>query len=104
MSKVLFSEYIRANVKDNMARPLSEEIKAAAAKLVVSPLQASKDVRLAPAFRRVIAMAARIGLEIDPMSEKKLSIVQVDKALKESGASIEERFEIKTFLAAAQLL
>jgi hypothetical protein len=49
-------------------------------------------------------MAARFGLEIDPASDRKLSLVAVDKILKESGATIEERFELKTFLAAAQLL
>jgi hypothetical protein len=99
-----FCELPRCNITDQMAKPLSDELKAAAEKAIMTPLAASKDARLAPAFRRVISMAARIGLEIDPMSDKKLSVVQVDKVLKEAGATIEERFELKTFLAAANPL
>jgi hypothetical protein len=103
MSKTIFSEYIRARINDE-PKPLSEELRAAAEKAILTPLAASRESRLAPAFRRVIVMAARFGLEIDPASDRKLSLVAVDKILKESGATIEERFELKTFLAAAQLL
>lgn len=85
-------------------RATMDELQAAAERSVVTPLQASRDERLAPALRRVVRMAARCGLEIDPLSDKKLSIVAVDKALKEAKMSVSDRMDLKAALAAAGLI
>jgi hypothetical protein len=104
MSKVKFADFVRANVTDTMAKPLSDELKAASEKAILSPIAASKDVRYAPHFRRAIQIAARCNFEINPESTTKVSLFQLDKAMKEAGVSIDERFECKVALAQAGLL
>jgi hypothetical protein len=80
------------------------DLQAEAAKLVLSPIQASKNSRYAPFLRNAIAQARRAGFEISPESSDKVSLTALDKQLKASGLDIESRIELKAALAAAGLL
>lgn len=82
----------------------SAELQAAAEKAIMTPLQASRDPEKAPVLRAAIRTCARYGVDIDPTSEKRLSIVAVDRALKESKTSLEDRFRVKAMLGQAGLL
>lgn len=111
MPKTLFAQRL------NTAKPLFtsldtvkaarfEELQAEAEKQVLSPLQASrKSVQYTAALRHAIKMAARLAkFEIDPESDKKVSITALDRALSEADVPILERFELKAALAQAGLI
>jgi hypothetical protein len=104
MSKQIFSTYIKAIQDNNAANPLQSELRAAVEKAILSPIAASKDVRYAPFLKRAIQIAARAGFEIDPESTTKVSLFQLDKAMKAADVSIEERFDCKVALVKAGLL
>jgi hypothetical protein len=103
MSKQIFSEYIRARINDE-PKPLSDEMRAAAEKMILSPVAASKDQRYAPHFKRAIQIAARCNFEIDPESKDKISLFKLDAAMKAAGVDLGSRFEGKAILAQAGLL
>src|ERR1700733_10211365 len=84
---------------DDLKAQQFAELQAEAAKLVLSPIQASKDQRYAPYLRHAIAQARRAGFEILPESSEKVSLTALDKQLKASGLDIESRIELKAALA-----
>src|SRR5262249_31131631 len=110
MSKVPFSDFVMANKPlfrygDDGRLQAQQELQTAAEHLVMTPMQASKDPRLSPALHRAVMMAARLAkFEVDPSSDKKVSITALDRATKEAGLSIEDRFLLKSVLANAKLL
>jgi hypothetical protein len=89
------------------AHQFTEMQMAADDKAVLSPLQARKTERYAPHVNHAIRMAARLAkFDIDPDSDRRVSITALDKALKEADPplSISDRYELKACLGAAGIL
>jgi hypothetical protein len=64
----------------------------------LSPMQAARNTALHPLLRHVEGMARRNGFTIDLASDKPIDMIQLDRALKASGADIDVRMSIKTGL------
>jgi hypothetical protein len=75
---------------------------------LLSPMQAMRkceaDPALKPLMRQVSAQCRRAGYEIPWDQTKPLSILEIDKAFRESGIDSEQRLWIKTNLAHLGLL
>jgi K+-sensing histidine kinase KdpD len=88
MSKVPFSEFMRATNTDGdvgYRKPLRSLMQAAEA-----------DQQNHPLIRQAMQMARRFGVTLDP---DHVDIVQLDRELKASRATIEEKIRLKTLLA-----
>jgi len=89
---------------DTLTAAQRAEMQAAAEALILTPVQASKSEKHAPNLHRAIRMAARAGFEILETSNDRVSLVALDKRLKESTLTTLEKIELKAAIAAAGLL